>query len=165
MSDFVNLRKRGVQLPAGCKDLIDVLQRGKGRAAAKFTFWPAVRPPALAKYLSRLLRPATGVSQLVIAWTAISCDYLHFKNEAGRLTIQSIIWDETNREAAVRGVFAAAGLPPILDAPAPGASFMRVLEHRLPNSASEIEKLTLDVLGRGFGLAADVCLQVGFWKG
>ena len=31
MNPFVNLKKRGVSLPSGCKDLIDVLHRPKRR--------------------------------------------------------------------------------------------------------------------------------------
>ncbi len=146
-----------------------MLERGKGRAAEKPRFWPDVRLPELAKHFSMLLRPGVRARQLVITWPLAS-SYLHFTNEARSLAVQAIINEGTSRESAirksaVRQVFDAAGLSPILDAPAPGASFIRVLEYQLPNSAPEIDQLILDVLRRGFGLAEGVSLHVSLWRG
>ena len=42
MNPFVNPKKRGVSLPSGCKDLIDVLQRresGHDSAVRRFILW------------------------------------------------------------------------------------------------------------------------------
>ena len=55
MNPFVNLKKRGVSLPSGCKDLADVLERPK---RSKFN--------PVRQFLTLLLMEAHQASQLVI---------------------------------------------------------------------------------------------------
>ena len=56
MNEFVNMGKRSIELPAGCKDLIDVLQPAKRHALAKLTISLAEGGLAdLAKHLANLL--------------------------------------------------------------------------------------------------------------
>ena len=56
MNEFVNLGKRSVELPAGCKDLIDVLQQAKRHpASSTLTVCSAEGLTDVAKHLLRLL--------------------------------------------------------------------------------------------------------------
>ncbi len=85
-------------------------------------------------------------------------NYVHLINEEGALSAVTVVHEITHREQAVRGVFASAGLAPILDeAVVDGA--VRVLRYTLPGGASNIEQLISNLLRTGFDLPENIRLQ------
>ncbi len=159
MNQFINYKKRSVELPAGCKDLIDVLHLAKREASSTFTSQSG-RLADVAKHLSALLKPGAKSRNVAITWRQMN--YLHLMNEEGGLTALAIVHEDTAREPAVRGVFEAAGIAPILDEAVAGASFVRVLAYPLPSRAPAVEQLISDLLRRGYGLAEDVRLELSW---
>jgi len=161
MNEFVNFGKRSVELPAGCKDLIDVLQQAKRYPASTLTIRSAEGLTDVAKYLLRLLELGAKSRYLVITWHEMN--YVHLMNQEGVLTALAVVHENTHREQAVRGVFAGAGLAPIRDEAVAGWS-VRVLGYPLPDGASSIEELISDLLRTGYGLAENVRLEFGSWE-
>ena len=162
MNEFVNMGKRSIELPAGCKDLIDVLQPAKRHALDNLTISLAEGGLAdLAKHLANLLEQGKKTKNLGITWHELN--YLHLVNEGLFLTALLVVHDNTHREQAVRAVFAVAGLAPIRDEAVNGWS-VRVLGYPLPAGASNIEELISDLLRKGYGLAENVRLEFAFWE-
>jgi len=162
MNEFVNMGKRSIELPAGCKDLIDVLQPVKRLPIAKLAIYSAEGGLAdLAKHLANLLEQGKKTKNLGITWH--ERNYLHLVKEGLFLTTLLVVHDNTHREQAVRAVFASASLAPIRDEAVNGWS-VRVLKYALPAGASTIEELLSDLLGKGYGLAEDVRLEFMLWE-
>ena len=161
MNKFVDFGKRSVELPAGCKDLIDVLQLTKRRPVSTLATHPAEGLGDLAKHLSSLLEPGAKSRSLVITWHEMN--YVQLMNQEGVVTALAIVDEKTRREQAVRGVFGAAGLTPILDEAVAGWS-MRMLGYTLPGGAPSTEELISDLLRNGYGLAENARLELGFWE-
>ena len=67
MPKFVNYKKRGVSLPAGCKELIDLLEPGK-RRQVKELFFPdhlkVKRDDCFTVHLSAVGKPISEVGEL-----------------------------------------------------------------------------------------------------
>ena len=163
MNEFVNFGKRSVELPAGCKDLIDVLQQAKRHPASTLTVRSAEGLADVAKHLLRLLELGAKSWYLVITWHEMNYVELMIMNEEAVLTALAVVHENTHREQAVRGVFGAAGLTPIIDEAVAGWS-VRVLGYPLPDGASSIEELISDLLRTGYGLAENVRLKFGSWE-
>jgi hypothetical protein len=161
MNKFVNFGKRSVELPAGCKDLVDVLQQAKPHPTSTFTVRSIEGLTDVAKHLLRLLELGAKSRYLVITWHEMN--YVQLMNQEGVLTALAVVHENTHREQAVRGVFGAAGLVPILDEAVAGWS-VRVLGYPLPGGASSIEELISDLLRTGYGLAKNVRLEFGSWE-
>src|SRR5438876_7442088 len=103
MNKFVNLSKRSVELPAGCKDLIDVLQQAKRHPASTLTVHSAEGLTDVAKHLSGLLELGAKSKYLVITWHEMN--YVQLMNQDGVLTALVVVHESTHREQAVRRVF------------------------------------------------------------
>jgi hypothetical protein len=161
MNKFVNLGKRGVTLPPGCKDLIDVLQKPKPHAALASPHSCAGGLQDVAAHLSRLFEPAAKPRTLVITWH--ETNYLQVMRIAGVLTALAVVHEHTHREQAICQWFNAAGLAPTLDEAAAGFS-VRVLGYPLPDSAAKVKHLLSDLLRTGYGLPENVALQFGCWE-
>jgi hypothetical protein len=163
MNELVNLGKRGVELPAGCKDLIDVLQQAKRHSASStLTVSSAEALTDVAKHVLRLVELGAKSKYLVITWHEMM-NYVQFMNQGEVVTALVVVHENTHREQAVRGVFSAAGLAPTLDEAAAGWS-VRVLGYPLPDAAAAIEELISDLLRTGYGLAENVRLEFGYWE-
>src|ERR1051326_7717665 len=162
MNEFVNFGKRSVELPSGCKDLIDVLQQAKRHPApSTLTVCSAEGLTDVAKHLPRLLELGAKSKHLVITWHEMN--YVQLMNQDGVLTAMAVVHENTHSEQAVRGVFSAAGLAPTLDEAVAGWS-VRVLAYPLPDAASSIEELISELLRTGYGLAENVRLEFGSWE-
>src|SRR5205809_7561895 len=77
MKQFINYKKRSVKLPAGCKDLIDVLHLAKQEGSSTFTSQTGGLAD-VAKHLSALLKPGAKSMSVAITWHQMN--YLHLMN-------------------------------------------------------------------------------------
>jgi hypothetical protein len=173
MNKFVNFGKRGVDLPAGCKDLIDVLRRAHGgKVTPHQTELHPIRKPTshsvrglanVARHLPSLWESAAKSKYLVIFWEQMGplMNSVQLMNEKGVLTVATVIHGTAHRQQAIREVFKAAGLSPILDQAAYGGS-VRVLRYPLPADKSSIGELVSALLRNGHGLPEDATLEIHF---
>ncbi len=161
MDKFVNFGKRGVDLPAGCKDLIDLLQRPNKRRASSLAMSSVEGPAGVAQYLANLVKPGTKAKNLAISWHELN--YVHLRNEHGTATALVVNHENTHGEQAVRRVFEAAGLAPNRDEAVPGWS-ISILTYPLPAKQSAVRALVSDLLRKGYGLAEAVRLQIASWE-
>jgi hypothetical protein len=161
MNKFVNFGKRSVELPAGCKDLIDVLQRAKRDPASTLTIHSAEGLGDVANHLFRLLEAGAKSRYLAVTWHEMN--YVELMNEGGAVTALAVVHEITHREQAVREVFKAASLKPIHDEAAAGWS-IRVLVYPLPADECILRELVSDLLRKGYGLAEAVRLEIAAWE-
>jgi hypothetical protein len=161
MNEFVNFGKRGVDLPAGCRDLIDVLRRANRPPAPALTSCSIQGPAHIATHLPKLLVPGAKSRSLVITWDGLN--YVLLRNQEGVITALTVIYENTHRERAVREVFSAAGLVPVRDE-AMGLGPVRVLLYPLPAAESRIGELVSDLLRKGHGLAEAVRIKIESWE-
>ncbi len=159
MNRFVDFGKRSINLPEGCKDLIDVLGAAK-RQPVQGTE-SVVGIANLAKFLPGIVESAAKSKSILITWR--ESVYVHLMNEQGVISAVIIISESTGREQAVREIFTEAGLSPAYDE-APTSTSICALRYPLPSDYSKIEKLVFDLLRRGFGLSEDVTVQIMFWE-
>ncbi len=66
MNKFVNFGKRSIDLPGGCKDLVDVLQRAKERPTSTLTTCSVEGLPGLARHLDNLTEAGQKTNNLAI---------------------------------------------------------------------------------------------------
>ncbi len=150
MSDFVNYSERSVQLPDGCKNLIDVL-------AAR-----DAEPPRLIRTVTEGLRHLeahlAGLLSAPETYGALSI--LGFDSESAVFVTRSkqcmdvvIVLRKAGltAEAAVREGFARADLSPIWDAVPADAEGARVFKYIIPASLAEIVPLISEVLRAACG--------------
>ena len=106
MNEFVNFSKRGVELPAGCKDLADVLSLSKKMAGAppsppSEAIVPEEGLEHISNYMSRLIQsPARWRSVWINALGKPPVVRLSHDSEA----LQSLIYFGLAREGAIRNV-------------------------------------------------------------
>jgi hypothetical protein len=166
MNEFVNFGRRGVDLPPGCKDLIDVLRRVRRPPVPALTSRPVqglahvAGLANIAGHLHKLLEPGTKFKNLVITWHEEK-NYVRLMNNGGVITALTVIHGDIHRERAVRGVFNAAGLEATHDE---ALGWVRALIYPLPAGESSIRELVSDVLRKGYGLAENVRLEIGSWE-
>ncbi len=158
MNKFVDFGKRGVELPAGCKDLIDVLRRPEGRPAGRFSSQPGTLAD-VPKYVSRMLRAEPN--NLAITWE--QKNYIHLFYRQGKPTVLAVIHQDSGREQAVRQVFESAHISPELDETAQGASFVRLLGYAMPSRLAMAKDLICELLRSGYGLAQNTRVEFGGW--
>ncbi len=171
MRQLVNYKKRGVELPKGCKDLIDVLQ-GPGRAKAPLA---AVGQPVLGggklerfstrglaqieRYVNRLFESRSKVAMVSLMppdrQTEVCCV---FRMEGGLHLVLFVNQHDMEREGTVRALFESLGIQPTLDYVMIYPK-IRVLRYPLPGDAPSAARIVADLLVKGFGLREDAGLD------
>ena len=110
LSDFVNYHKRDVQLPAGCKDLIELLDlQCPAQAPARLRLIEG-ELRYTARYMARLIRGATLPNRLDF-WLEQNHDVgLSYLIGAGPLQLQmKVSWTEVDRVKLLREFFVERG--------------------------------------------------------
>lgn len=161
MKSFVNYQKRSVQLPKGCKDLIEVLQPQKQTTKEPpKSIWEMmpisdrVQERGLAhiqRYVSRLWESTAVTRVLVIAPLGGQAG-LVLMHQEGLLNVTVYVDCKTSfaEESAVRAFLAERRIHPTLDYLSDGgeaAQSIRVLRYPLPSDQADAASLTAE-LGR-----------------
>jgi len=153
MNEFVNFQNRSIELPAGCKDLIDVLPPPR-----------EVRMPVegfahVERYLSRLFQSAAKRRSVVI-WSLDYQEHVRVSNRDGLLTLMVLVdTQDAIREQAVLRLFREAGIPPLRDEDGRGDGIpLRVLFYPLSASVPESAALIRSLLQSVYGIAHDAGL-------
>src|SRR5882762_8388831 len=115
MNPFVNDQKRDLELPEGCKDLVDVLQMTESGSEPK-SKWKLVHDLKEAeRFLATLLLSPARLGNLYIAVPRQE-QYVQITYGSGGLTVAlSIIGGTPGPLRAVRSLFHHAGVVPIAD--------------------------------------------------
>jgi hypothetical protein len=178
MVRFVNYRKRGVELPPGCKDLIDVL-KGKAKAKASGAFagkWEPVPKPDLfpsggiaqiERYVTRILVSAAKFAALIVS----SLDervviglYRHPDENAFDLML-FVLRKDKELEQSIREFFGRCGIEHTLDYLCSGGldlNYMRGLKYPLPSDPKQVAQLLADLLTKVYGLDAGAGLAFAY---
>jgi hypothetical protein len=174
MSEFVNYNKRDVQLPLGCKDLMDVLslpaKQGRlwtGLVAADSTSKNvAFTPPPietgtvrdLGKKICQLLAmPAT--SRVLGIFTPGSSLYLGCRTDHAPFELLLALSREDNaREQAIRNFFKARKIIPALDF-ADNETSLRTLLYSLHADGMTVVVLLAELLETAYGVSENTSLD------
>ena len=150
MSEFVNYLKRGVELPIGCKDLIDVLPPGE---AACF---PAEGLARIEHHVSRLLQSLSrgGSVWINVIAAPITLGLVRRKGALMALTFVS-----KDRQQQVSSILHEAGIQPTQDDGIKGPPFTRFFFFVLAADAASATWTVSKLLREGFGLPENVHLE------
>jgi hypothetical protein len=165
MNDFFNYKKRDVELPPGCKDLIDVLHLGHSTEMSPsepgvpsveiIQSVPAKTLTDLGGYLDRFVSSKAASKAL---W--INCNFTStvafFDGKHG---LRSIVLVEVSRAQAVRDLFGRAGHTPIHDNDLENNT--RGLQFILASKVG-FEPFVRDLLTLGCGVTPDSPLEFHF---
>ncbi len=161
MDEFVNYQKRGIDLPAGCKDLIDVLRSGN--------FWWVPVPDAgfaqIERYISQLLQCESKPGSVCI-WFRDFRNHVNLSFKDGALLMVVLVQTaDTVREQAALKLFREAGIQPLRvgDFQADGIP-CQVLSYPLPGIVAEAAQLTSEFLRKVFGLGEDATLVFLYYE-
>ena len=184
MAGFVNYGQRGVQLPLGCKDLVDVLKRTR-EIVPDFSEWasisgwmPAGAQPeyidqgslgCIEKHVTRLLTARWKPSFTVIQVGAFPFQ-LFCETEAGPLVLLLAFPEkDSERERAIRGFFRDRCIDPVPDH-LPGRPGWLVIRYALPCVIGPATALMITLLRSAYAISEDTPLHFlfgshpgGFW--
>jgi len=158
VSQFVNYLKRGVELPEGCKDLIDVLQKGNQGSVHKPDRVAEEGLANIEGYLSSMLASPAKRKFLSIFWfeheDKICLPLLFIGGVINALLL--VACTDAERERAVRAVFAQAGIAPVQDLAVHNwghaEAESRWLRYPVPATAREAACLIIELLRTAYGL-------------
>ena len=176
MGEFVNYKKRSVELPPGCKDLMDVLLKTSKRKTSLpiTTRWvPVPKPERIAAHgLDHIPRFMTRDLKSTAKFTSLSIElpgreigigvYRH--SEPGTLALMLCVYRDTEEERAIRAFFAGHQVAPTIDyLPHPvTTTSVRGLQYPLPQDALRATILIRDFLRSVYGLANEAGLDFTF---
>jgi hypothetical protein len=165
MNPFVNIHYRGVELPPGCKDLIDVLQSPWAYPGSKLeTFRVKTSNDAsqvggladLGYQMSRMFT-LTNKSQSMLISGKNSCLALYRRNELLRMQVL-VLRVESCNEQMIREMFEMADLHPIEEV---GKGKKRALKCPLPNTLNDVIDFIDGLLRKGYGF--NYQSRLDFW--
>lgn len=176
MGKFVNYKKRGVELPPGCKNLVDVLDKGPKRKAlsAVGTQWiPLPKPERFAtrgldhllRFMARVLESRAKFTSLHIALPGSEAGISVFRHsEPGTLDLVLFIQRNTEEERAIRVFFAGHNIKPTVDyLPLPvSPTSVRGLQYPLPQEALAAGNLIRGFLQTVHGLTEEAGIDFTF---
>ena len=171
MDGFVDYRKRDVQLPPGCKDLIDVLNRARKIAPeclGSISEWlpPGAQPErighgglgSIRNYVTWLLTAAVKPSFLVIHAGAFPF-HLFCETEAGPLALFLAIPEgDSERERPILSFFSDRCIDPAPNHP-PCRSGWRVFLYPLPCVTGPAAALVITLLKSVYHVSEDTHLH------
>jgi hypothetical protein len=178
MGIFVNYKKRSVELPPGCKDLLDVIhQRPKRKTHQAMTnkWVPVAKSERISKHgLDHILRFMVLVLESTTKFTSLSIKlpgkdvaisvYRH--KEPRTLNLKFFVYRNTEEERAIRAFFAGQRIDHTVDylcRPITPTS-VRGLQYPLPQDAAGAATLIRDFLRAVHGLTEEAGIDFTFEK-
>ena len=159
----MNYTKRGIELPQGCKDLIDVLRSGRQETPSLVrSTTEGLRQ--LDGHMTRLLSASSDYGVLsILAFDLQSAVYIE---RVKHVLSAVVIIKQANSaaEQAVRETFRLAGAFPSLDEVPGGEGGARVLRYPLPGSLSDLVALIPAVLRAACGATEHAGLYYDYHK-
>jgi hypothetical protein len=170
MNDFVDPKHRGVNLPPGYKDLVDVLEgKRKGSGSAEWhsqTAMESIPSGGLAyaeKYLHRFfasrLEGRRPFLHFLTAHDGFTFLLLNSKNAP--LAVFTFPRQDTAPERSVRQIFANAGINPVSDEAGTG-NFVRAIQYLLPIEFLDAHTIVANLLKDAYGVTEKAGLRFRF---
>ena len=143
MSEFVNYHKRDVQLPLGCKDLVDVLNlQAPAEALSKVLLFSGGLTEVSENVVRLLNSPRVCNGLLIRTEKGTLC--LLYRNGQDSLELQiRVPWNEPERVKAVREVFVSWGFGANKDYLSQG---LYHFHYQLPRIAEHVSGLVIRLL-------------------
>lgn len=172
MSQFVNFNKRSVTLPAGCKDLIDLLAPTgyKGKPSSSMEAFASLELhkehfsssglAQLERFVGLLLHPRGEGFALEIAAQAISNPITLYCSKPEKMAGILIDTRDVPQEEAIRAFFQHRATEPLLESRHEGTL---TLLYRLPWDACAASALVRDLLQEVFALGSDAGLGFEYY--
>jgi hypothetical protein len=137
---------RGLELPEGCKDLIDALGLPMHEKPKRNFFRGGVA--SIEGLIATLLRSPSVIRWVAVLWTG-QTDFVCLVNARGSLSaVINCSRGKLGHEQAIRGIFHEAGVMPTSESVSGGGSFTK-LSYPLSPVAKEAADLVTEVLLRG----------------
>lgn len=177
MSPFVNYRKRSVNLPPGCKDLIDVLQPGRTTSRQLNTpEQPVVTHgrhvtdslSEIHHYVALVVGATSDFFTLMISTVDEGLTLLVYRQAGARLRVLMLISDGLEQEQRIREFFRCSRLTPLQEYSFAGFSpgeAARSVVYPLPSPAPEASRLTMELLRTACGLTDQSLLRFRTYGG
>ena len=164
MSDFVQPSERSIELPLGCKDLMDVEGVHHWKAACRPDWFTSPKEDRLAYiegYLARQLELA-GKSALVAVSRHLDRGhvFIHADDDLSANVVFAK-WNSAEQEQMLRGVFDEAGIPAVAD-PVGRWKAKKSLKYLLPTDSCVAVRLIGEVFRNGYGLTEHSL--IGTWN-
>lgn len=166
MSEFVNYSNRDVQLPPGCKDLMDVLNLQKATEAPTIAFTATESAASSQSYsgelhqipdhIARLLSSPKLPNALLIVTHQSCCFWLIYSRKGAPLGLQGA-FKEAERLRAVRKFFATRGFTSNVEQLGKNASCFSYAVEETP-----APQLIIDLLKAAYGVKDGDRLQFTF---
>ncbi len=172
MSQFVNFNKRSVTLPAGCKDLIDLLaptgkQRKPSSSVEPFAavelhkeHFPSSGLAQLERFVGLLLHPRGEGFALELAAQAISNPIMLYCSKPEKMAGILVDARDVPQEEAVRAFFLHRATEPLLESRHEGTL---TLLYPLPWDVGATSGLVRDLLQEVFALGSDAGLDFEYY--
>ncbi len=166
MTKLVNYKKRSFTLPAGCKDLMDVLEPSR-RLKAQLGAWmtaPRIRNEHfhtaglahVGEYISKLLKSSANFFTLMITHRDDHMPVVLLRNRRENLFAITLYEKEAGIQSAIKAFFVQEGIDPLLDysgSAAGGPEQLSRLIYPLPLEGSSATALTTGMLRAAYGLS------------
>jgi hypothetical protein len=167
MNPFVNPKKRGILLPSGCKNLIDMLNRPKGVDEAGSQS-PVIRPEIQVgdlSYLHRYVAKLSASSAYSAVLTIASLDgqiRVMLEHSGGHLSVYPVM-GLTEMEKDTEDFFTERAIQPCVDYVVghPGMA-TRVLGYPLPSDHFKAAELTTDLIRSVYGGDAEAEIEFAY---
>jgi len=170
MADFVNYNKREVTLPAGCKDLIDVLRPREGKPAGRRAESGIGPLSEIAEHVQGVFDSRGRISALQITSPDGRIAANVRKKLGKHITALVTFQRGSEQEKAVRDFLASRGMQPPRDSEAPKLFFFPDLPVQMfceisPLSPDplEVSRLILDLFRR-VGLKDDALMDYHYFE-
>jgi len=179
MSQFVNYNKRGFTLPAGYKDLIDILELSRRRAEAhkasvssrplqiREEHFRTAGLGQIGRYVSMLLGSPAKLIVLRVTYRNDRDPVVLHRSESANSFAIILHASDAHREQAIRAFFAQQGIQPFQDCPTSEAGRPeegRSLIYPLPLDASRATNLTAELLRGVYGLSDVAGLDFRYYE-
>jgi hypothetical protein len=176
MGKLVNYKKRSVELPPGCKDLVDVLRKvskSKTCRPIKSQWVPVPKPEQIAtRGLDHILRFMTRVLESTAKFTSLKIELPDREaaisvlrhSRPGILDLMLFVCRDTEEERAIRAFFAQQQVAATVDylcRPVTPSS-TRGLRYPLPQDATAASSLIGDFLRAVHGLTEEAGIDFTF---
>jgi len=178
MSEFVNYQKRGIELPPGCKDLIDVLRLPSStEGSTPAMSWQRSVPvdvqavgrlSNVPAYVSMVVNSPSEQFLLMIGTTDKRLSVMLCRRESTgvlALILVGSVRSNAEREKGIREFFQRHGIGPLKE-PLPGEAGVesfRGFEYPLPAGASQASQLTIELLSGVFGITEASQIQFRYY--
>jgi hypothetical protein len=155
MAQFVNYHKRSIELPQGCKDLIDVLEPSRRSAANKSEAGrplPQIRDEhfrtdglsQVGRQVAMLESSSAELFALMIVIRDDRPPLTVYRKQRTNQAVLVLVAEDADRERAIRAFLGERGVQPLHSAAVPDA--FKSLSFLLPREVSQISDLMTDLL-------------------